>query len=209
MPAASDTRRQFQDLFVVYEWLLIAVAVVVWTLVLYAVVRYRRRDSRPVAARSEHKVVETLYAIALASIAVVLVTLTFRTESRVDATAATGGIRVDAVAFQWQWRFDYPASGKRVLGTSARLPTLVVPVDTVVHFDLSSRDVIHSFWIPQERFKRDAFPKRHTRFDLTFDHVGTLLGHCAEFCGLHHADMRFRVRIVPKSEFQRFAAAAK
>jgi len=55
-----------------------------------------------------------------------------------------------------------------VLGTSERDPTLVLPVGTVVRFDGVSRDVIHSFWIPAARFKRDEFPKRHSQWDLSF-----------------------------------------
>jgi cytochrome c oxidase subunit 2 len=197
----ADTRSQFGDLFSVYEWLMVVVAVVVFGLVLFAVIRYRRRGDEYPRAKDRRTILESVYAVFLTAIAVVLVTLTFRTEDKVDAVASTGGVRVNVVAFQWQWQFSYPESGRVVLGTQARPPTLVLPVDTVVRFDGVSRDVIHSFWIPAAKFKRDEFPKRHTQFDLSFDRTGTYIGRCAEFCGLHHADMDFFVRVVSRAEF--------
>jgi cytochrome c oxidase subunit 2 len=200
----ADSRSRFADLFTVYEWLTIVVVAIVFGLVLFAVVRYRRRGDEYPRGEDKRTVLESIYALVLVAIAITLVTLTFRTEDKTDAVASSGGVRVDIVAFQWQWQFTYPDSGKRVLGTTKRVPTLVLPVDTVVRFDGVSRDVIHSFWVPAARFKRDEFPKRHTRFDLTFDRLGTYIGRCAEFCGLRHTNMSFFVRVVPRAAFARW-----
>jgi cytochrome c oxidase subunit 2 len=202
--AIADTRSQFADLFSVYVWLMIAVAAIVVGLVLFALVRYRRRGDDYPSTKDKHTVAESVYALVLTAVAITLVALTFRTEHKTDAVAASGGLRVDIVAFQWQWRFGYPDYGKTVLGTTEHVPTLVLPVGTVVRFDGISRDVIHSFWVPAARFKRDEFPKQHTRFDLSFDRVGTYIGRCAEFCGLRHTNMDFFVRVVPKDAFQRW-----
>jgi cytochrome c oxidase subunit II len=203
-PRIADTSTRFADLFSVYEWLLIAVAAIVFALVVFAVVRYRRRGDEHPRGKDRRTVLESVYALVLTAVAVTLVTLTFRTEDKIDPVAARPGLRVDILAFQWQWRFGYPQYGKTVLGTNAREPTLVLPVRTVVEFVGISRDVIHSFWVPAARFKRDEFPKRHTRFDLTFERVGTYLGRCAEFCGLRHTDMGFVVKVVTRAEFQRW-----
>lgn len=202
--AIADTRSQFADLFSVYMWLMIVVAALVFGLVLFALVRYRRRGDDYPRTKDKHTVGESIYALVLTAIAVTLVTLTFRTEHKTDAVAASGGLRVDIVAFQWQWRFGYPDYGKTVLGTTEHVPTLVLPVGTVVRFDGVSRDVIHSFWVPAAKFKRDEFPKQHTKFDLSFDRVGTYIGRCAEFCGLRHTNMSFFVRVVPRDAFQRW-----
>ena len=205
--AIADTRSRFSDLFGIYEWLMIVVTAIVFSAVLFALVRYRRRDGRIPQGRDEHKVAEGLYAVVLAAIAVTLVTLTFRTEDRIDPVASSGGIRVNIRAFQWQWRFDYPDLGKTVIGTNERPAELVVPARTLIRFDGISRDVIHAFWVPNQRFKRDTFPKRHTKFDLSFDRVGTYIGRCAEFCGLRHSDMGFFVRVVPREAFRRWVEA--
>ena len=83
---------------------------------------------------------------------------------------------------------------------------LVVPARETVEFAITSRDVIHAFWVPHLRFKRDAFPRLTTKFDLVFDKPGSYPGNCAEFCGLHHADMRFGVRVLPRAEFDEWLA---
>jgi cytochrome c oxidase subunit II len=75
-----------------------------------------------------------------------------------------------------------------------------------VQFRLVSLDVIHSFYIPALRFKRDAFPGKPTSFDLVFGR-GRFMGECAEFCGLHHTDMRFDVEGMPASAFGSWAEA--
>jgi cytochrome c oxidase subunit II len=69
-----------------------------------------------------------------------------------------------------------------------------VQAGRTIRFRMISRDVIHSFWIPSTRFKRDAFPERWTEFDLTFPKPGRYIGRCAEFCGLQHAGMSFVVK---------------
>jgi len=68
--------------------------------------------------------------------------------------------------------------------------------------------VVHSFYVPRTLFKRQAIPGRTTEFDLTFEKVGTYQGHCVQFCGLAHADMLFRVRVVSPGEFQSWLAQA-
>jgi cytochrome c oxidase subunit II len=200
----ADAYSRFSDLFSVYEWVMVAVTVIVFGAVLFAVIRYRRRSDEHRRGKDKHAVVESIYAAIVTAIAILLVTLTFRTEDKVDAVASTRGVRVDIVAFQWQWQFGYPDFGKTVLGTVERPPTMVLPVRTLIRFDGVSRDVIHSFWVPAVRFKRDEFPGTHTQFDLSFDRTGTFIGRCAEFCGLHHVDMNFFVRVVPRAEFQRW-----
>jgi cytochrome c oxidase subunit 2 len=185
---------------------MIVVAAIVFALVLLTLIRYRRRDETYPHGRSKAPIAESLYALFLAVVAAALVTLTFRTEDRIDPVSGHPDVRIRVTAFEWQWRFDYP-SGKFVLGTTRHEPTLVVPVRERVEIELTSRDVIHSFWIASERFKRDAFPNRVTRFDLLFDRIGTHLGRCAEFCGLRHTNMNFYVRVVPRAEFRRLTAA--
>ncbi len=193
----TDTREEFKDLFSLYLPVTAAVAAIVFSLVVFAVVRYRRRPDRGASSRREARIVELTYAAILACVAAVLVSATFIKESDVDAVSSHPGLRVEVIAFQWQWRFTYPDLGVSVVGTRDNPPTLVVPT-----FSATSHDVIHSFWIPSERFKRDAFPKRTTRFDLVFDKLGESTGRCAEFCGLRHSDMTFHVQVVTQDRFR-------
>ena len=72
---------------------------------------------------------------------------------------------------------------------------------------LTSADVIHAFWVPDFLFKKDNIPGRTNEFDLTVTEAGDYIGRCAEFCGLEHDRMTFRVRAVPDADFNAALAA--
>jgi cytochrome c oxidase subunit II len=195
-----DTRQEFQDLWGVYLPIGTAVAVIIFALVVFTLVRFRRRSDELPRRREGPPILEGLYALLLAGVVVFLIAMTFRTDDRVIEVSADPGLEVDVTAFQWGWRFTYPDEEVTVVGDDRRPPTLVVPIDTTVQFTLSSRDVIHSFWIPEVRFKRDAFPERETTFDLSFGEED-MVGRCAEFCGLAHGEMTFDVVGMEQDEF--------
>jgi cytochrome c oxidase subunit 2 len=195
-----DTRGEFQDLLEIYLPIGVAVAVVVFGLVVFAVVRYRRRDDELPRQREGLPWAEGLYALVLAGIVVFLLAANFSATDNVDDISDDPGQEVDVTAFQWGWRFTYPGEGVTVVGDDRRPPTLVVPTDTTVRFTVESRDVIHSFWIPELRFKKDAFPERENTFDLVFEEE-EIVGRCAEFCGLAHSQMTFDVVGMPRDDF--------
>jgi cytochrome c oxidase subunit 2 len=203
----TDTRDEFGRLVAIYGPVIATVLVVVVSTILFAAVRFRRREGREPSRRTDAPILESAYVIVIALVVGGLLWATFTAEARVDRVESDPGLRVDVTAFKWQWRFDYP--GQRVppsLGSDSHHAELVVPADTVVRFRMTSRDVIHALWIPAVRFKRDAFPNRETTFDLVFDRVGTFPGRCAEFCGLEHAGMTLEVRVLPPAEFKSWLA---
>lgn len=200
-----DTRVQTQDLFDAYLWIAVAVAVVVFGAVGYAALRYRRRPGIEPSRRNESMRAEVAYVGVLVLIVAGLVTATFTTEDKVDAVSKHPAIQIDVTAFQWGWTWTYP-DGISVTGNSEAPPTFAVPTGETVRFNLTSRDVIHAFWIPDQRFKRDAFPNRTTQFDLDFDQPGMNGGVCAEFCGLRHSQMAFNVLALSPADFQSWLA---
>ena len=208
LQALVDTRDEFQDLWYLYLPIGVAVAAIVFGLVLFSLIRYRRRDDELPRGREGPPVIEGLYALLLAGVVAFLLAFTFTTNDRETELASDPGARVDVTAFQWGWRFTYPGEGVSVVGDEKRPPTLVVPTDTTVRFTLRSRDVIHAFWIPELRFKRDAFPDRETEFDLSFDDEGAI-GRCAEFCGLAHGEMTFHVVAMSPPEFRNWLVAER
>ena len=201
MEALIDTRKEFEDLLGLYLPIGIAVAVIVFGAVLFAVVRYRRRDDELPRQREGLPWAEGLYAVVLAGVVVFLLSATFSTNDRETTVSDDPGLEVDVTAFQWGWRFTYVGEGVTVVGDDRRPPTLVVPTDTTVQFTVRSRDVIHAFWIPELRFKRDAFPERESTFDLVFDEEEST-GRCAEFCGLAHGEMTFDVVGMQSADFR-------
>jgi cytochrome c oxidase subunit II len=205
--ALVDTRKEFDDLAGVYLPVAFAVVAIVFGALVFALLRFRRRDDELPHQREEAPRLEIAYAVGLAAVVAVLLTLTFNTQDRVDALSPTPDLRVGVTAAKWNWRFEYPQHGITRISGDTRPTTLVVPSDRTVRFALRSRDVIHAFWIPEVRFKRDAFPHRTTRFDLVFDKPGFYPGVCAEFCGLEHGQMRFSVEVRPPRDFDAWVAS--
>jgi cytochrome c oxidase subunit II len=184
------------------------VFVVVAGLLVWSMIRYRRRgDELPRQVHGNNRLELTWTLIPLLLV-IVLFVITIQGQNRSLEKATRPALEVDVLAFQWSWRFDYQGQGVQVVGSPGNVPELVVPVGQPVRIRLRSADVVHSFYVPRTLFKRQAIPGRTTEFDLTFEKVGTFQGHCVQFCGLAHADMLFRVKVVSPGEFQSWLAQA-
>jgi cytochrome c oxidase subunit 2 len=117
---------------------------------------------------------------------------------------------VDVVGQQWSWTFNYidddVANGKNVFtaGTARDVPTLVLPVDETVQFNLYSPDVIHDFWVPAFLMKMDVVPGRVNHYQVTPNRIGDYRGKCAELCGTYHSRMLFNVKVVSKADYEQY-----
>jgi cytochrome c oxidase subunit II len=208
--ALVDTRKEFEDLASTYLPIAIGVFVLVLVGCVVPLVAFRARRSGLPSQREEPPWLPFVYGAILAAAVAVLLALTFRAQDRIAAKVTNPGLRVDVTAAKWNWRFDYPAQGISRIGGDSRPTVLVVPSGTNVQFTLTSRDVIHSFWIPYVRFKRDAFPRRTTTFDLSFPGAGYhTAGRCAEYCGLKHDRMTFNVEVLSPSDFSAWVRQQK
>jgi cytochrome c oxidase subunit II len=208
-PALVDTRHEYNHLFSIYVPIAIGVFAVIAIAILSAVLRYRRRSPEQAARWHEHNPLEGGYAVLLGLVVVFLLYLTFTAEHRVDTVAnrERPSLTIDVTGAKWEWQFSYPAYGFSVRsGTVGRQP-LVVPTNEAIRFNLASADVIHAFWVPELRFKRDLIPGATETVTLDFDHAGVFPGQCAEFCGLRHADMVFDVHAVSPAQFTAWAAS--
>lgn len=225
-PTSTDTRSEYQELFNVYWPVGVGFLVVIWVLVVVLAIRYRDRPGREKGLpmqKHEQPIVEGAYVLALAGIAAVLLFFTYTSMNEIDANlppdsgegadeasfesgdrAPEPDVVIKSTASRWNWRFDYPQFEFTQVGTGSEIPQLVVP-EGVVRFDQVSVDVIHSFFIPHMRFKRDAFPGRVISFTLRFTDPGYYPGECAEYCGLRHSYMKFNTRVLPMDEFRRWA----
>jgi cytochrome c oxidase subunit 2 len=128
-----------------------------------------------------------------------------------DDSAASGPpLGIEVTASRWNWRFEYP-DGAIEQGSKSHVPVLRVPVGAPISFRGTSIDVIHSFWVPEERFKRDLLPGMWTSWEMVFDRVANWPagGECAEFCGLEHARMVFDVLVMPPAAFERWLRTAR
>ena len=212
-PPLTEQAADLEQIWNVFLLIAGGIGALVAALVLFVVVRNRRRRDELPRQQREHIPLELAYTALPLLIVAGLFAITFGSVRAVDDVDEPGAVDlvVDIVGFQWQWQFTYPddddATELVITGTDQVVPELVLPAESTVRFDLRSVDVIHSFWIPGFRFKRDMFPGEVTSFQVD---VGATTGEwrdtgvCAEFCGLDHHRMRFSVRIVPADEFARW-----
>jgi cytochrome c oxidase subunit II len=189
-----------------------AVGALVWGLLIYCVVRFRRRsgdDSIPRQTRYNIPF-EILYTATPVVVVAVLFGFSMVAEDKVTDVDERADVTVDVVGFQWSWQFDYPDEGVTVTGEpEAPPPELVLPVDQVVHLRLVASDVNHSFWVPDFLSKRDLIPGVDNEIQITPTRTGTYVGRCAEFCGLDHWRMQYTVRVVTADEYEDWVASQR
>jgi cytochrome c oxidase subunit 2 len=184
-----------------------AVGLFVLLLILYAVVRFRKRgDDLPRQVRYNLPV-EVLYTVLPMIIVAVLFYYTAVGQNYVNEESENPDVTVQVIGFQWNWTFQYDDgdgnddNDVEITGEPTRPARLVIPVNQTVRFDLASNDVIHSFWVPKFLFKRDVIPGRSNSFEITPHTEGTYIGRCAELCGEKHDRMNFEVEVVSQQKF--------
>jgi cytochrome c oxidase subunit 2 len=216
----TEQGREIRDLYN----LLFVVAAVIFVLVeaaiVFAVVRYRRRSDLLPPQFHGNNLLEVAWTLVPLVIVAALFVLTWGVLNRVEAKADNPRVTVNVLGFQWQWRFTYqgerldlpagqPAEDLAVKGTIAKPPVIYLPVGEPIRFTTQAQDVIHSFYVREFLFKRDAFPDHPNTFDVTITKPGTYHGQCTEYCGLAHQAMRFTIRAVSRPEYEEWLAKAK
>lgn len=183
------------------------VFVLVEALLLYVIFKFRRK---PGQAEPKHvhgnTTLEVLWTAIPAVILVFIAVPTVRTIFRTQAKAKPGALQVEVIGHQWWWEFRYPELGI----TTAN--ELYLPTDRTVNFALKTADVLHSFWIPALGGKRDLIANHTNYLWFTPDSVpgaNAWNGHCAEYCGASHANMKFRVYTVTPEQFTSWAEGQK
>jgi len=182
------------------------VFVIVEAALVYAIIRFRKRPGDGVEPKQVHgnTRLEIVWSIIPAIVLALVAVPTLQTLFDLTRPAEGDVLRVEVVGHQWWWEFRYPdildAEG-RPLTTANELH---LPAGKTAELHMTSRDVIHSFWVPSLSGKRDAVPGRDTFLKITpdADVAGQVIpGQCAEYCGLSHADMRFLVFVDAEADF--------
>jgi len=184
----------------------VVIGAFVIVLVIYAVLRYRRRSDEIPPQSQYHIPMEMLYTIVPILIVFGLFAATIVVENQVVANPRSP-VTIDVNAFQWGWKFTYPGSDAVVVGQTTQNPTMVMPVDTSVHINLTSTDVLHGFYVPEFNFSRYALPGVKNQFTFYAVDRGTFAGQCTQLCGLYHSLMYFRVKVVSPAQYQTWLAS--
>jgi cytochrome c oxidase subunit 2 len=209
------------DLWVSAWTAALAVGVLVWGLILWCVVAYRRRkDDTTLPAQLRYNVpMEILYTVVPVFMIAVLFAYTAKDETELLDTSQHPDVVVNVVAKKWSWDFNYVNENTFETGTQAELtgkpgveatlPTLYLPVNKRVEFVLTARDVIHSFWVPAFLQKLDMIPGVVNKFQVVPLQTGEFSGKCAELCGAYHSQMLFNVKIVDQATYDQRIADLK
>ncbi len=218
MPEAASDRATTIGALWSGAWIAsMVVGVLVWGLIFYAIIRFRRRSPNDAPRQSTYNLpMEIMYTIIPVLIIGVLFVFTYNAQNRVLAKVDKPDLQVNVIGQKWSWTFNYmeannPAVGAVVheAGTIEKIPELVLPVNKTVRFQLDSADVIHSFWVPDFYFKLDVIPGHTNSFDVTPTKIGQFHGKCAELCGTYHAAMLFTVRVVDQKTYEDYVNSLK
>jgi cytochrome c oxidase subunit II len=209
LPEAASNRAPFTYDLWIGTWIAAGiVCVFMWVIILYAAVHFKTKHNEMPRQNRYNLPMEIFYTIAPFIVIGVLFYYTILAQNAILKPVAEPDVTVDVVGQKWSWTFNYkaadnPAVGSDVYeaGTINKTPTLYLPVGKTVRFNLSSPDVIHSFWVPAFYRKLDVIPGRHNSFDMTPTQEGTFRGKCAELCGTYHSTMLFNVAVVPEEQY--------
>jgi cytochrome c oxidase subunit II len=219
LPGTRETTNQsaqLTDLWV-NSWIAaLIVGLAAWAMMLWCMVAYRRRKNDKGYPRqlAYNVPLETLFTVIPIIMVLTLWGFTDRVQRSVDTPVEDSPLTVQVYGKQWAWDFNYSYDGqeKHLAGVQAQLdgtegveetlPTMYLPVDVPVEFELNSRDVIHSFWIPAFLRKLDMVPGKTNYIYLTPQEEGRFQGKCAELCGEYHSEMLFNVEVVSEAEFR-------
>jgi cytochrome c oxidase subunit 2 len=215
-PEAKSTQgKQIRDLYDIVFIIAAIIFFVVEGLIVWTVIRYRRRPGDDVLPPQTHgnNLAEVTWTLVPTAIVIFLFIISWTTLNSVEAVAADPGLKVRAVAGQFQWSFEYlPADANEKTAPVFKITApegaeggLFLPAGQTTHLFLASPDVIHAFYVPQFLFKRDVVPGITNQFDLTIpaeDAGQTYRGQCAELCGIGHRIMVFEVHALAPADFQ-------
>jgi cytochrome c oxidase subunit 2 len=219
-PDATNQTGRVAGLWVTSWVILLIVGVVTWGLMGWAVVMYRRRAGQtglPVQLRYNMPI-EILYTVVPLIMIMGMFFFSARDQASIETQWKNPDVEITAIGKQWSWDFQY--DGKEAdnsdavwsMGVQAdpdangnidrsKLPTLWLPVDKKVKIDLTSRDVVHSFWIIDFLYKKDMYIGKDNSWSFIPTRIGEYDGKCAELCGEYHSMMLFNVKVVSQADY--------
>jgi cytochrome c oxidase subunit 2 len=201
---AGDQGATVKELYDVFFYVAAVVFAVVAGLIGWSIVRFRGKPGDPAEPpQTRHNLALEITWFAIPTvIVVVLFVLSAGALQDVNEEHPDPVVTVRVDAFQWGWRFVYEGEAVAIEGLPQQPAEIVLPVDQPLRFDLRSRDVVHSFYVPRFLVKRDTIPGEENRIDYVIRDEGTYDGACAEFCGVLHERMLFTIEAVPLEDFE-------
>jgi cytochrome c oxidase subunit 2 len=223
----TEISREVFSLHMVIFWICLVIAVVVFAVMFWSLIRYRKSRGARSAHFHESTLVEVLWtAIPVVILIAMAIPATATLKKIYDPSSADIDILI--TGYQWRWRYEYMQEDiqyfsnmstpiEQIQNQNEKTPTyllevdepLVLPVGKKVRFLLTSADVIHAWWVPELAVKKDAVPGFINEAWTRIDQPGTYRGQCAELCGKNHGFMPIEVKAVSLQDYQAWLAERK
>ncbi len=210
-----------------WKWAWVAAMItglIVWGLIFYVVVKFRRRNDDEVPRQTRYNLpLEVFYTIAPVLMCVVFFFHTVRVQDVMTEIEPEPDLTIEVTGQQWSWTFNHGIGEQNTdatardgdyaydeyvytVGDASEIPTLVLPVDQRIQFNLRSPDVIHNFGVPSFLTRMDVIPGRVNQLQVTPTVIGTYAGKCYELCGVYHSRMLFQVEVVSQADYEAYLA---
>jgi len=200
---ATPVARDVRSLFYKAVGITMFFFVVAEGILLVAVLKFRAKPGGTPAKFHENLRLEIVWT-AIPTLAMIILSGPAFSTMKYMETVPKSDLRIEIIGHQWFWEYRYPDQGI----IFANEP-LVIPCNKVVAADITSIDVVHSWFVPDFGIKRDANPGRINHVWFQVDGPGTHEGQCAELCGVLHAQMFITVNVVTPEEFARWVEQKK
>ncbi len=200
-PISENGHRLF-DLYNLISIFAIVVFIFVEALILWTVIRYRRRHHDEMPRQVHGNTALEIVWVVVPSIIIGIIAFLSAVELNRDFNAANfpaAEVNVNVIGRQFLWQYEYPDA-------SVSTGRFTVPQGRVVKLSFTSPDVIHSWWVPELTGKTDAVPGYFNYSWFRAEKIGTFQGECAEFCGINHAEMRIAVNVVSQADYDKWIA---
>ena len=214
-PWPLDPRGPQAESISVLYWIMFACAVVVLAIVVgaltYSGIKFRDRPGHVARQFHGQNTLELVWTVVPTLMVISFTALSWNRLNFLNDVNSDVAMTVKVEGRQWSWNFTYPDSPTFKLQDGTALQAgeqLDIPVGQKIKLELTAKDVIHSFWVPNIGGKKDAVPGHTTFLWIQADKPGTYRGQCFEFCGDGHADMLITIVAHPQDEYATWAADA-
>ena len=194
--ALSTDAARVDELYMFVYWFSVVFTVAITGTMLYFVWKYRRRPGHKAEPVTHNTTLEIAWTVLPIFFVMGLFHLGFK-EYAHEALAATNSVEIGVRGQQWSWTFTYP-NGKQDASE------VTIPVNKPVKFIISSQDVLHSFYVPGARLKKDAVPGMYSSIAFTPNTIGDMQIFCAEYCGKDHSGMLAKIHVVAQKDYEDF-----
>ncbi len=220
-PGVTEISRGIHNLHMVIFWICVAIGLVVFSVMFYAIIWHRKSRGAKAANFHENTLVEIIWTLIPFSILTMMAIPAAQLLIKMHDTKTDSDLSIKIVGHQWYWEYEYLGEGVRVI---SRLSTpqeqiqnrdiknphylrevdnhLVVPQKKKIRFLTTANDVIHSWWVPALGVKKDAIPGFINEAWAKIEEPGIYRGQCAELCGVLHGFMPIVIEVKTEAEYQ-------